>query len=849
MVLPSLMLMRYFPHNKLGLWDKISYSCGVLGKNIAHGLIITLIIFYCTQVLHIHLSHLLFTYLLSLVIECACALILGLIFDNCPNQLRKYKTWILLGTACVIVSSLCFFMLPRMLNNLLEIYLSFVFILFNCCFLLVQLPYLSLISSFSSNAHIRNITATMPSVANFMGRQIIFIGLLSLFTSLKIIKIEAHLYYYLLAAALGILVFSQSIFALCISYHQKNRKPSYSLFGNNNNRRIVTLGRAYDELNLKSYAQKSEQQRQYNPNNNWSNSNAYASLATHPSYNSNVYNSFEGDYADKVSAADEYKSLRNISNDITSSYALSRSNEYQQLASEQSNLASNTQDKTTSQPLDKASNIITATFKAIHNDALDKDTVEPSHQQMHAQAHLESTKAQELENDPKARYQSFNRYNHVQSYEKLTCATNSSASLYSNSATNNSIEPIIPRLKLNTLLHGFLKNDQLMIMFLIAVLQYGNFSLMSSMLSYFFIDNQSLNSLFIALFLVVGNSAQLISMLSFPRLAIGARRIRVFINASIWTGVSFILYSLVQHIDGSLALWVMGFLYMILNICMGLSKVAMTTMVADTVDYGEFKLSLRTDAIVFAYFTSAYRLGTLLSFLIFFADNAYVKLFETVEDFVPLEIETAFETILILLMLAAALMLYKYGYKLNGAFYRNILNNLQFLRQNQRSYEANHIVKQHFMLRYSLDVNAMLIKLKAKNESELIQAMVQKLSEVNAITSEHDYMCDLQNRLSVGPCGIAEGIAIPHAKSSAVKRATVVVATLDSPIDLGALDEQKCDLIFLLASPDDGVTHMNLLGRLSLLLNEPGFADRLRTSGSPTELFERLIKCEKNIVN
>ena len=76
----------------------------------------------------------------------------------------------------------------------------------------------------------------------------------------------------------------------------------------------------------------------------------------------------------------------------------------------------------------------------------------------------------------------------------------------------------------------------------------------------------------------------------------------------------------------------------------------------------------------------------------------------------------------------------------------------------------------------------------------------------------------------------------------------MVVATLDTPIDLGSLDGRKSDLIFLLASPDDGETHLKLLGRLSLLLNEPGFADKLRDCGSTTEIFERLVQCEKHVV-
>lgn len=985
------MVKRYFPHDTLGLWDKITYSSGIIGKNIAHGLIITLIIIYCIQELHLHFSFLLFGYLLSLGMECICALCLGVLFDHAKSNLDKYKNWIIAGTICSITSSVCFFLLPSMFQNLLDLYMTFVFVMINCCFLLIQLPYLALISSFSSNSHTRNLIATMPSVGNFLGRQIIFATLLSLFTHFEFINFELQLYTYILTIAIVILVVSQGCFVCCLHYHkphliwsheQEQRSARF-------NPQTITLGKAYAQSDNAKQASTSnvtsEKQDTLNSAPNAASSTAQSihtfestiasntekntskatletqSTADHTAYinqdhakSSNkivaylseqtgaptcnhslsddktesavcvatqtlqttlkeatdhhdaykdaqqesvlntqqdtqqhklqenqhislqknsvackqdpIYLSTQHEHsayptprngndqtvashtADlkqyddsiksaKLNAAAAYQALQNIPNDITSSYALIHSNNHGVYAPYKL--------------LDTAANHPNTVYKNL--SARNSHTTQNTKLTEHSSEHLE-TPSVEYEQSAAISgdingCMDFNHLNNLKNYEKAPTFERQDTHVAPPSGAYNQNTSVFSALTLNNLIYSFIKNDQLMIMFLIASLQYANFSMITSLLSYFFIENKILNNALSASFLVIGAATQLISMLCFPFLASRFNRTNVFINASLWSGIAFILHFIIQSSPLDAALYFLPIMYIIINIGMGLSKVAMTTMVADTVDYGEFKLSQRSDAFVFAYFTSAYRIGSFIAFGLFFAKDMSYYITPSMEEFVPMPIERILEIFLICIMIISALLIYKYFYKLNGAFYRNILNNLQFLRQNQSVYKTKFNFKQHFMLRYSLDANAMLIKLKAKNESEVIQAMVQKLSEVNAITSEHDYMYDLKRRLEIGPCGIAEGIAIPHAKSSAVKRATVVVATLDSPIDLGALDEQKCDLIFLLASPDDGVTHMNLLGRLSLLLNEPGFADRLRASGSPSELFERLIRCEKNIVN
>lgn len=99
----------------------------------------------------------------------------------------------------------------------------------------------------------------------------------------------------------------------------------------------------------------------------------------------------------------------------------------------------------------------------------------------------------------------------------------------------------------------------------------------------------------------------------------------------------------------------------------------------------------------------------------------------------------------------------------------------------------------------------------------------------------------------MNPAGIAHGIAIPHTRGSFVRRSALAVAHLSTPIDCGAADGKPCDLIFLIAAPDDGRSHISLLGNLSLMLSEPGFADKLRKSTSPEEINTRLITCEKQL--
>ena len=402
--------------------------------------------------------------------------------------------------------------------------------------------------------------------------------------------------------------------------------------------------------------------------------------------------------------------------------------------------------------------------------------------------------------------------------------------------------------RLYTMTQVLVKNDQLMVIFLSTVLLYTAFGLILGAYVSFFIAHQLLLNPTLYLILLGAGLLQLFAMASFETLVRHTSRTFIFSLALYLTIVGFALMFWAEY-SRSYTLQILAASIFLTNLGVGLCKVALTAMTIDTVDYGEFKLSVRTDGLIFSLRAMAHNLGQTISFF-FYGGALTIGYILGANNKAGMPGEISGAVLIVLILLVLTLFLYLNFYKLNGAFYRNVLNNLQYLRQNQDVIRPtlSDLPSNKFMLRYALDESTMLIKLNANNVDDILKAIVQKLSEVHAISSEHDFMSDLRARLALGPCGIAEGIALPHAKSSAVRRATVVVATLDHPIDLGALDGRYCDLIFLLASPDDGYTHINLLGRLSLLLNESGFADKLRASGSPTELFERMIQCERHIM-
>lgn len=95
----------------------------------------------------------------------------------------------------------------------------------------------------------------------------------------------------------------------------------------------------------------------------------------------------------------------------------------------------------------------------------------------------------------------------------------------------------------------------------------------------------------------------------------------------------------------------------------------------------------------------------------------------------------------------------------------------------------------------------------------------------------------LQERESLGPTGVGNGVALPHARLHELDKVVGVFVKLEKPLDFDAVDRQPVDLIFALFAPKgNGVDHLKALALVSRTLRDPDLRTKLRANSDPATL-------------
>lgn len=124
----------------------------------------------------------------------------------------------------------------------------------------------------------------------------------------------------------------------------------------------------------------------------------------------------------------------------------------------------------------------------------------------------------------------------------------------------------------------------------------------------------------------------------------------------------------------------------------------------------------------------------------------------------------------------------------------------------------------------------------------------EELFRLLGSTSESAYGLDaaevatrLGERERLGSTGFGRGVGIPHAKIGGLDQPVGLVVALAKPIEFGALDEQRVDLVFGLLSPlGGGSAHLKALAEISRLLRDEKMLAKLRGARDAGALFALL---------
>lgn len=96
----------------------------------------------------------------------------------------------------------------------------------------------------------------------------------------------------------------------------------------------------------------------------------------------------------------------------------------------------------------------------------------------------------------------------------------------------------------------------------------------------------------------------------------------------------------------------------------------------------------------------------------------------------------------------------------------------------------------------------------------------------------------LLSREKLGSTGIGNGIAIPHCRLEQVNRATIVLMSLDKPIDFDSIDRRPVDLIFALLVPSSQCDeHLATLAEIAELAQSEDKLTLLREKQTNSDLF------------
>ena len=119
--------------------------------------------------------------------------------------------------------------------------------------------------------------------------------------------------------------------------------------------------------------------------------------------------------------------------------------------------------------------------------------------------------------------------------------------------------------------------------------------------------------------------------------------------------------------------------------------------------------------------------------------------------------------------------------------------------------------------------------------------LFQELGEVASLAyglSAATAIDGLQERESLGPTGVGNGIALPHARLEGLEKIVGVFIRLEKPLEYESVDRQPVDLIFGLFAPkDSGVDHLKALALVSRTMRDAGICAKLRANADPTKLY------------
>lgn len=136
-----------------------------------------------------------------------------------------------------------------------------------------------------------------------------------------------------------------------------------------------------------------------------------------------------------------------------------------------------------------------------------------------------------------------------------------------------------------------------------------------------------------------------------------------------------------------------------------------------------------------------------------------------------------------------------------------------------------------------LTKDLIILDLKATTKEEVLDELVNKLDSAGRLENKEAFKTAILEREAQFSTGVGNGVAIPHAKTLAVKTSALAFGYSKDGIDYDTLDGEPAHIFFMIAGKEGANNeHLETLSRLSTLLMDDGFRDKIMSVKSEKEL-------------
>ena len=143
-----------------------------------------------------------------------------------------------------------------------------------------------------------------------------------------------------------------------------------------------------------------------------------------------------------------------------------------------------------------------------------------------------------------------------------------------------------------------------------------------------------------------------------------------------------------------------------------------------------------------------------------------------------------------------------------------------------------------------LTPDRVVVPLAGRDKAGVIAELTRHLVERSG-GSYHEVLGAVEERENVLSTGIGFGVAIPHARSSAVSELSMVCGSSPVPVPYDSIDGEPVKLFFLIVGPESSAgQHVKILSRIARLVRRENLRERLCEAGTPDRFYEALLDAE-----